>query len=166
MLHFTRRGRPRSCFIIPCLEVLEGRCLPSVNLLGSFKGLDYTDAKSGEPPDTILAAGPNHIVETVNTSVAFYQKATGALVFLQKLNSFFAPVGVAATAFLSDPLVTYDELAGRFIVSVLQISSSSQSSFLNVAVSNDADPTHGFAEMHRIDIKETISGAVLWGDYP
>src|SRR5262249_46071423 len=43
----------------------------------------------------------------------------------------------------------------------------SQTSFLYVAVSNDADPTHGFQEMHKVDIKESSPGGTsFWGDFP
>jgi hypothetical protein len=166
--HGRRIGQPRTGgpAARPRVERLECRCLPSVNLLSGFKGIDYVDTKSGEPPDTIIAAGPAHVVEAVNTSLTVYDKGTGALLFQQKFNQFFAPAGVGLTAFLSDPLVTYDDLAGRFVVSILEVGFSQQTSFLNLAVSNDSDPMDGFAEMHRIDIKESTATGAVWGDYP
>jgi hypothetical protein len=65
-----------------------------------------------------------------------------------------------------DPTVTYDDIAGRFLVSVLEEDDTAKTSFLDVAVSNDSDPTHGFTEMHHINTKESSGGKALWADYP
>jgi hypothetical protein len=171
---WMRRGRGkdrlvrprRRCRVTLLVERLEARYLPAINQLGGFPGTDHTQARSGEPPDTEVAAGPGMIVETVNTTVTFFSKATGAVVGREDLHQFFGPAGVSPSAFLSDPRVTFDELAGRFVVSVLEISDVNRASFLNLAVSNDADPTHGFADMHHLSIKETDSAGSLWGDFP
>jgi hypothetical protein len=165
-----RRGQPararRRGRAVPRVEQLEARCLLALNLIGGFVGTDFSAARSGEPPDTEAAAGPAHVVETVNTTVTYYDKTSGAALFRQDLHQFFAPAGVSRSAFLSDPRVTFDELAGRFVVSVLEIGFSSQTAFLNVAVSNDADPTHGFADMHHVSILETNGAGSSWGDFP
>jgi hypothetical protein len=144
--------------------MLEDRCLPAVRIISQFPGLDYNAARAGQPPDTDLAVGPAHVVETVNLTLAFYNKTTGGGVFSQPLSQFFAPAGASSS--MSDPVVTYDELAGRFVVGVLEFNFTSQTAFLDVAFSNDADPTHGFGLMRRIDIREFNGSEVLWGDYP
>src|SRR5438477_4930118 len=44
----------------PYLERLEDRTAPAVSVLHSFAGMSFNDTTSGgEPPDTVLAAGPN-----------------------------------------------------------------------------------------------------------
>src|SRR5947207_208597 len=63
----------------PVVTFLEDRCLPAVSLGTQFLGLDSGQA-SGTPPDTIVAAGPTHIVEAINSSLAFFNKSTGAIV--------------------------------------------------------------------------------------
>jgi len=78
-----RPARPRSRTISnrPSFELLEERSLLSVNVHSNFRGLSGTAAL--EPPDTAAAAGPDVIVETVNTSIAYYAKNSGARLFQQ-----------------------------------------------------------------------------------
>jgi len=74
--HKTRLRRaartPPRCRLY--LERLEDRTAPAVSVLHSFAGMSFSDTTSGgEPPDTILAAGPNHVVELVNTAFRVYR---------------------------------------------------------------------------------------------
>src|SRR5947209_8343248 len=50
------------------LEPLEDRMLPSISGVGYF-GMNYDPSQGLTPPDTVVAAGPNHVVEAVNTSL-------------------------------------------------------------------------------------------------
>jgi hypothetical protein len=165
--NFSRRPqspkRTRSSLPRLQLEALEERALLSVQVLNDFNGLSYNDDPRYQPPDTDAAAGPAYIVETINSSLAFFDKSTGAAVFGQRLEDFFAPVGPGS--FLFDPVVTYDDMAGRFFVGVLD--GHVDSSFLDFAVSNSANPLDGFAEMHRINLFETGRlGYPIYADYP
>src|SRR5258706_7335089 len=130
-----------------------------------FAGMDFGDSPESVPPDTHAAAGPNHIVEVVNSAIAIYDKTTGtpALGFPQSLESFF---GATATSnCLFDPIVAYDELAERFVVGALDApavcaenpSLAPQTANLLYAVSDTDDPTGSFTEKHRIDVAEPDS---------
>jgi hypothetical protein len=151
---------------LPRLEVLETRQLPTIGLTATIPGLDFNASGGSEPPDTDVAAGPTYLVETVNTTVAFYNKQTGALVSSQDLAQFFAPAGAGPRADLFDPRITYDDIAGRFVISIVEENDAHKSSFFDFAVSNDSDPTHGFAEVHRLNVEETGSNGPFWADYP
>jgi hypothetical protein len=143
--------------------------LPSVNLMSNFKGLDAHDAGSIiEPPDTIAAAGPTDVVEVVNSNIAFYSKSTGAPLFSEGLDVFFASVDQVANALFSDVYVTYDEEAGRFFVSTMDVDFVNNQSFFDFAVSNDSDPMHGFTAMHQIETTEVSprTGETLFTDFP
>ena len=81
---------------------------------------------------------------------------------------------MAPGSFLSDPVVAYDEHAGRFFVGVLDISTNifgapTKSSFLYAVsdssdlLKNNLDPKANFTEMHSVDLSE--SNTVL-ADYP
>src|SRR5260221_9053383 len=73
------------------LERLEDRTLPSISGVGYF-GLAYDPSQGLTPPDTIAAAGPNHVVEAVNDSLFFGSKATlpGSLSgTVESFDSFF-----------------------------------------------------------------------------
>jgi hypothetical protein len=147
---------------------LEDRVLPSVSVTSSFKGLDTNDAGGIiEPPDTIAAAGPNHIVEIVNSNIAFYNKSNGQQVFTTDLGTFFAPVD-SVDFLLSDVYVTYDEQVGKWFVSTMDIDFDNLVSYFDFAISNDSDPTHGFSEMHQIDDTEISprTGEQLFTDFP
>jgi hypothetical protein len=145
------------------LETLEDRSLMSVSVGSSFAGLGFPDSGL-TPPDTMAAAGPSHVVEVVNSRIAFFDKFTCNLVSQQSLTNFFAPV--KGGNFIFDPSVTYDELANRFVIVALDDSFAGGTSFLDVAVSNDSDPTHGFTEMQRIDVHSGMGKDLLLGDFP
>jgi hypothetical protein len=135
---------------------------PTIAVPTSFAGLNFDDGPGVEPPDTIAAAGPNHVVELVNTDIRISNKAGSAL-STEDLTTFFGPLNPQN---MTDPAVMYDESAGRFIVSALDYALDFSSSALDVAVSNDSDPTHGFTEMHQINLHLGPHDATLFGDYP
>jgi hypothetical protein len=149
-----------------CLEVLEDRLLPSVSVFGTAEGISYGESSCGcQPPDTDAAAGPDVLVETVNLAIAYYDKSTGTRLALESLRSLFSPIGPGS--FLSDPVVTYDEMAGRFFVGMLDIDIGGHHGYFDFAVSDTADPRDGWTAMYKLDITETNEGGMrFWGDYP
>ncbi|HEV2946390.1 MAG TPA: Ig-like domain-containing protein, partial [Gemmataceae bacterium] len=144
-----------------------------VSVHANFAGLNTNDAGGViEPPDTIAAAGPTAIVEQVNSNIAYYDKKTGARMFEEGLDVFFAPVD-SIDFLLSDVNVTYDEQAGRFFVSTMDInmdptSPTGLASYFDFAISNDSNPLHGFSEMHQINTTEISprTGEPLFTDFP
>ncbi len=60
--------------IQPRLEELENRTLPSVQVLQNFAGINQ-----GGPPDSQMAAGPNNVLEAVNTSIVLKSKTGSVL---------------------------------------------------------------------------------------
>jgi hypothetical protein len=148
------------------VERLETRTLPAINVLSTIEGINRASSGCGcEPADTDVAVGPAQVVETVNTAIAFYDKSTGNQLFLQSLKDFFAPVGAGQGTFLSDPLVTYDDLAGRFFVLVLEY--GPQHTYVTFGESETSNPLDGFTEMHRYETTVTLpDGTKLGSDYP
>ena len=133
---------------------------PATDNLGiakGFAGIAFPNSFGSVPPDTIVATGPTHIVEVTNTTIAYYSRVTGKRLFIQDLFLFFAPAGVVSFAF--DPVVSYDEIAERFVVAMVDEDDTLVKSFLLYAVSNSSNPLDGFSEMHRIDVTE--NGIVL-----
>jgi hypothetical protein len=154
---FPRRPHARSR---PHLEALEDRTSLAVTVFNSFPGLSFSDDPRYQPPDTDAAVGPNYLVETVNATVKFFEKSTGAPLLSERLEDFFAPLGHGSYVF--DPVVTYDDMAGRFFVAALE-----GSSCLDFAVSDTSNPLDGFTDMHRVDLFETDArGNPLSSDYP
>jgi hypothetical protein len=112
------------------------------------------------PPDTSLAVGPGHVVETVNETLAIFNKSTGALISSQTLQSFFSGF-VTGSNGMFDPSVMYDEGAGRFVVEAAVKDPTNSKSYIDIAVSNSSDPTAGFTEQHQIEVDQ---GGQYWVD--
>lgn len=140
----------------------ETLSVPRASLQSSFTALNST---GWVPPDPALAVGPNHVVVTVNQSLAFYTKS-GTLQFQQILGSqgspgFFETVGAGNFAF--DPKCFYDHYAERFVVLALEVYSST--AYVTIAVSDDSDP-NGTWYKYRTDAVTTIGSSTYWWDYP
>jgi hypothetical protein len=143
----------------------------SANIVNGFAGIQSSTA-TGVPPDTSGATGPDHIVEIVQSSLAIFNRTTGAKISEVPLSTFFAAV---KTSNCNDETVAaYDELAQRFIVGSLDIPERcgldpEDSTHLLFAVSDSADPTAGFSEMHSIDLVEpgngNCSGQLVGADF-
>jgi hypothetical protein len=115
------------------------------------------------PPDPTLAVGDAHIVTTVNMAMAIYDKQ-GALQYAVPLNNYGSPglfEGLGASWFTFDPRCFYDPFARRFLIVALETYDAPNSSWVNIAVSDDADP-HGVWHTYRTPVE---SGSVWW-DYP
>ncbi|MCI0682296.1 MAG: trypsin-like serine protease [Gemmataceae bacterium] len=130
-------------------EVEPNSMMATVEVHNDFAGLAFDPNVPRFPPNASLAVGPHHVVEVVIGGIAFFDKQTGAKVFAQRDADFFAATGVSTN--INDPKVSYDELAGRFIVTGREVNPAARTAHLLIAVSDDADP-NGAWEMHAIDV--------------
>ena len=172
MLFHKRNRRKRQAtkvhrLLLQVLQ-LEDRCLPSVVLGTHYGGVSF--ASSGcafcEPPNANAAAGPNHVVEILDPGFIQINDKAGNLISTEKLATFFAPLTPASQM---DPFVLFDDSIvnssgpnGRFIVGVLDFTSRSAPDSLDFAVSDSADPTGPFTEMHKISVGE----GSFFADFP
>lgn len=132
---------------------------------GSLFQFSAMDRTGWSPPDPTLAVGPDHIVSTVNQSIAWYTRQ-GTLQFQQILGSqgnpgFFGSVG--AGNFTFDPKCFFDQVAQRFVVVALEVYTST--AYITIAVSDDADP-NGVWYRYRTDAVINVSGTTYWWDFP
>jgi hypothetical protein len=102
---------------------------------------DGVGAQNYAPSDSNLAVGPNHIVETVNVRYAVYNKSGAILAGPTDFRTFFSPLGGDCAAGASDPIVNYDRLADRWVISDVGIGSSYSEC---IAVSKTNDPTGAY----------------------
>ena len=152
---WRKGGRPRAATVaVPtrlALEGLEDRTMPSVTIAPTnnsghgYTALDFNQSGGYTPPDTNGAAGPTSYVETVNQKVALYaNKATGTPASTAPLSTFWFTTGALAHADsgsgLSDPVVTYNDQIGRFVVADQDVNFSTHVSRLDVAVSKSSNP--------------------------
>src|SRR5262249_12124121 len=127
------------------------RTLPSLSGV-AFGALNYDSSQGATPPDTIVAAGPNHVVEAVNQNLLFASKANLPNSISGTVQSFqdFFP-GMTHSLFglsdvISDPSVNYDPATGKWVISILDIDLQNHKGYLDVAVSNTNDPTAGWTK--------------------
>jgi uncharacterized repeat protein (TIGR01451 family) len=144
-----QRGKQQRCRNL-FVERLEDRCVPSISIGNNsgqgLVGLSFNSSGGYVPPDTNAAAGPSAIVETVNQEVALFSpKTTGAASVSDTLGHFLFTVGGLTRANTgsgqSDPVVTYDELAGRFIIGDQDVNFNNHVSAFDLAVSKTNSPT-------------------------
>ena len=122
------------------------------------------------PPDTNGAAGPSVYVESVNQSLAIYNpKATGASAVTDSLSHLLFTTGRLTRADsgsgLSDPVVTYDEQIGRFIVGDQDVDFNTHISAFDLAVSRSNNPTT-LSTSDWVFYKITTTESGFDADYP
>src|ERR1041385_8514768 len=117
-----------------------------------FAGMNFNDTLGFVPPDTHAATSATHIVETVNTNIAIYNRTTGTVVLgPTALSTFFSSVNSSVN--LTDPIVAYDELLQRFFIGVIDFGANETVSHLLYAVSDDSAPTGVSSFSHKYSIR-------------
>jgi len=134
---------------------------------GAPTGFEAISQTEWSPPDPTLAVGPNHVVVTVNSAIAFYDR-NGNQTFSTDLGTpgspgFFEGVG-ASSNFVFDPKCFYDHRSERFIVMALEQVGSTES-WIDIAVSDDSDP-NGIWYKYRTFSAIQIESSTYWVDYP
>src|SRR5437016_5566710 len=109
------------------------------------------------------AIGPNHYVEMVNSSFAVYSKTGTKLSGPTDINSLFQGLPATAPCRLyndGDPVVVYDHLADRWVLSQFAVNGGSGPYDECIAVSSTSDPTGSYFvyDFHRSD--------TIFHDYP
>lgn len=114
----------------------------------SFDGIPQTlEPLRPLPPDTVGEIGPDHYVQMVNLRYAVFDRAGRVLVPPTDLSSLWEPLGgVCGILDRGDPIVVYDQLADRWVLSQFGFLESAGSTPLGpfyecIAVSRTGDPT-------------------------
>jgi hypothetical protein len=122
-------------------------------LAGTTNGLNFAGVGQGDygfsdqyaPPDTVGAVGATQYVQWVNTYFAVFNKSTGAIVagFPKPGNSPWAGFGGGCqTNNDGDPIVQYDKLANRWILTQFSVSTTPYLQCVAVSTSSDATGTY------------------------
>ena len=131
-------------------ESLETRNLLAATI-ENFPGL----TSGSNPPDTVGDVGPKHYVQMVNsTQYQIWNKTGTSLAGPLTLGNLW-PVGNVCRSNLGDPIVVYDHLADRWLLSQF-----ANPSHMCIAVSQTADPVAGTWFTYTFD-----TGNIL-PDYP
>lgn len=106
----------------------------------NFEGLP---ANGSAPPDNDGRVGPNHFVQWINSQIAIYDKSGTILYGPSAGNTLFTALGgVCSTINDGDPLVVYDPLADRWLLTqfIVEGPPTGQASYQCTAVSVTGDP--------------------------
>ena len=104
----------------------------------NFAGMPGTTGST--PPDTNGDIGPNHYVQSVNSRIQIFTRAGASVFGPANINTLFAGFGgPCQTENAGDPVILYDQLANRWLIS--QFSDSTAPFFNCVAISTTPDPT-------------------------
>lgn len=134
------------------LDTLKARSFRNLGLnvvsnpIQSFDGpdIDFVSTLFGgrfAPPDTNAAVGPNHVVITTNSVVQVFNKSGTPLTAAVKISSLLTGVP-NATDDDGDPIVLYDALADRWLVSQFDVTHvTNNSTHEHIAISKTSDPT-------------------------
>ena len=118
---------------------------------------------SSNPPDVNGRVGPTQYVQWNNTSFAVFNKTTGALEYGPTAgNTLFQSLGgVCASHNDGDPVVSYDILAGRWVISQFAVAGGTGSySHQCIAVSTTEDATGEYY------VYDFVTDQVNFIDYP
>ncbi len=133
----------------------------------NFDGLSNADdiaiiGRSPLPPDTEGAVGPNHYVQWVNLVFAVWSKSGSRLYGPKAGNSLWGGFGgPCETTNNGDPIVRYDSLADRFLMSQFALPNYPNGPFYQcIAVSQTADPTGAWYRY------QFLASSTKMNDYP
>jgi hypothetical protein len=136
----------------------------------SFEGLNFGLNGAGHPPDTNGDVGPNHYIQTINTSIGIYDKATGSEITHFTFDTFMSQGhfgNLCDTNNFGDPVVLYDTFEDRWVITDFAFKLDASGNVVNppgsfqcFAVSQSGDPVGGGWNYYSIN---TTGGL---GDYP
>ena len=122
----------------------------------TFSGL--MDDGTSIPPDVNGAAGPSHLMQTLNTDVRISDREGNEL-YTTTLSAWWAPIPGPGSTF--DPKIVYDPYSNRWIM-ITPSGSDATSSQMYIGVSTTDDPLDDW-NFYAID---TDPDHILWFDYP
>jgi len=139
----------------------------------NFEGADVGESSSdgvfvGAPPDTNGDVGPNHYVQIVNTVFSVYSKTGTRLTGPTPINNLWKSAPNAAqfnctTQSRGDPIVQYDPLADRWLISQFNFPGEAVIAppfDQCIAISQTPDPTGAYY------LYDFNYSATLFNDYP
>jgi hypothetical protein len=158
---FSKSGREHAAKPLPWIDgpgtpddgalqsqvILPAATTPALGFDGigqGFTGPQGTFTVDSAPPDTNGAIGTTQYVQIVNTSLAVFDKTSGAVLYGPvSINTLFQALGGSCAADNDgDPVVVFDKIAKRWIISQFAVTATPY--YQCVAVSKTEDATGGY----------------------
>ncbi len=138
---------------------LEPSAAPTAST--NFSGIGAT---GWIPPDCTMAVGPAHVMLSVNSSVAVYNKVGGAVVLQRTLTQWFSNVVSGQTVF--DPKLLYDQHAARWVLLAVAFRTNPNASVFLLSVSASANPLGQWRNYSFDATKDGTTATGNWADFP
>ncbi len=137
--------------------------------LFTFEGMDSNLAcGTCLPPDTQGDVGPNHYIQSVNSSIRIHDKSGGVLAGPITYNSFFSALGTGTPCGNNqnggDGIVFYDHISDRWVVSDFAANAAFTIHYQCIGVSKTSDPVAGGWNLYAVQID--AANPTYLGDYP
>ena len=164
----TDNAADKTGFVDPVHQQILGTLAPSIG--ANFEGSSDDDnaAQLGfrlVPPDTEGDVGPNHYLQWINSVTEIFDKDGNTIFGPTAGNVYFQGLGGDCESNNNgDPVVLYDELADRWLVSQFAVNASPYS--MCVAISQTSDPT-GAYHQYEFDFGSDFPDypkLAIWGD--
>ncbi len=143
-------------------RMMEPTAAPVVGV--NFEGIPATGSL---PPDTVGDVGPKHYIQMVNTAFAIYDKQGNLLAGPTPINALWAGFGgPCETENNGDPIVRYDHLADRWLLSQFALPSGTEGLHECIAISRTSDPLGGGWFLYDFPTVDSATGDFVFPDYP
>ncbi|HEX4980771.1 MAG TPA: hypothetical protein VFV63_03695 [Ilumatobacteraceae bacterium] len=155
---------------------------PAPAPLSSFEGLAFNElctggqCGDGHPPDTNGDVGPTYYIQTINTSIGIYNKATGTRVAAFTFNSFMSQGdfgNLCDTDNFGDPVVLYDTFVDRWVITDFAFQVDGSGNVVNppgayqcIAVSQSGDPVSGGWNFYSLNFTDGLNDYPKLGIWP
>jgi hypothetical protein len=135
-------------FVDATLNLSKPRPISRNAVTNPIESFDGPDADAGEslfgsrinPPDTNAAVGPDHVVVMTNMGIAIYDKTGSPLTSQFRFSQLLSGIPNAGDDD-GNPIVLYDQLADRWVLSQFNLNVTNNSTHEHIAVSQTNDPT-------------------------
>ncbi|MFL5725375.1 MAG: hypothetical protein ACJ77F_03480 [Chloroflexota bacterium] len=144
-----RTAAPSSVSVAPLPTFATTNTDPEITQATAYDGPSRNSRSEtmGEPPDPWIAAGPDHVVQALNTVISIADRSGNvvndpSMFFFFGLDAFYDPGDVA----FFDPRVIYDSLHQRWIAIEASFDCFTDdvtvfgTGYLDIAISDSADP--------------------------
>jgi hypothetical protein len=114
---------------------------PDLSVAQTLTGLDEATSGGLRPPDPWVSVNSTYVVQVVNSLIRISSRSGAPIVSVPTWAFFALPGGLTA----SDARVLWDAVHARWVAVAISFDGPLANNFVNLAISDGADPTAGWA---------------------
>lgn len=128
-----------------------------------FNATDSSDTNS-IPPDMVLATGPTHVMQAINSGFEIYTKLGAVEQEYVSFADFFPEPNDEWEGRIFDPRLLYDSIHDKYVLMALGKDDENLTSYIFIAVSETSDPT-GYWCKRQINATDNSGTSTAWLDF-